>query len=65
MFRDKMLELIGLLVKTIKSKVVSYGLVEVRDAGAISPRYRLYVAGQLKEVSDNLSTILSCYDRYY
>lgn len=31
--------------RTIKSKVVSYGLVEVRDAGAISPRYRLYVAG--------------------
>ena len=51
--------------RTIKSKVVSYGLVEVRDAGAISPRYRLYVAGQLKEVSDNLSSILSCYDRYY
>lgn len=51
--------------KTIKSKVVSYGLVEVRDAGATSPRYRIYVAGQLKEISDNLSTILSCYDRYY
>ncbi len=51
--------------KTIKSKVLSYGLVEVRDAGATSPRYRIYVAGQLKEYSDSLSTILSCFDRYY
>ncbi|MBQ9506420.1 MAG: hypothetical protein IJR51_04625 [Clostridia bacterium] len=25
---------------TIKSKTVSYGLVEVRDAGTKSPRYR-------------------------
>ena len=50
---------------TIKSKTVSYGLVEVRDAGTKSPRYRLYVAGKLKETSDNLNTILSCFDRIY
>ncbi len=51
--------------RTLKSKVVSYGLVEVRDGGTLSPRYRLYVAGQLKEVSDSLSVILSCFERYY
>ena len=51
--------------KTIKSKMESYGLVEVRDGGAKSPRYSLYVAGQLKEVSDDLNTILRCFDRYY
>lgn len=45
--------------------MVSYGLVEIRDAGNISPRYRLYVAGVLKEHSDNLYTIMSCFDRYY
>lgn len=44
--------------------MVSYGLVEIRDEG-VSPRYRLYVAGQLKESSDNLNTILACFDRYY
>lgn len=49
---------------TLKSKVVSYGLVEVVDAGTAGSRYRLYVAGQLKEVSDNLNTILSCYNQY-
>ncbi|MBR3460133.1 MAG: hypothetical protein IKH21_04975 [Clostridia bacterium] len=51
--------------RTIKSKRVSYGLVEIRDAGAVSPRYRLYVAGQLAEYSDNLSTIIDCYNRRY
>lgn len=50
---------------TIKSKMLSYGLVEVRDAGAKSPRYRLYVAGQLKSYSDSLSTILSEFDKLY
>lgn len=49
----------------IKSKMLSYGLVEVRDAGATSPRYRLYVAGQLKSYSDDLYTILAEFDRLY
>ena len=51
--------------QTIKSKSLSYGLVEVRDAGAVSPRYRLYLNGTLKEYSDSLDTIMRCYDRYY
>ncbi len=49
----------------IKSKVVSYGLVELRDAGATSPRYRIYVAGQLKEYSDDLDGIMKFFERYY
>jgi hypothetical protein len=49
----------------IKCKMLSYGLVEVRDAGATSPRYRLYVAGQLKSYSDDLYTILAEFDRLY
>lgn len=51
---------------TLKSKRVSYGLVELRDAGTHSPRYRIYVNGQLKEQSDDLNTIISIFDsRYY
>ena len=51
--------------KTIKSKRVSYGLVEIRDAITISPRYRLYVSGSLMKVSDDLNTILDCYAGYH
>ena len=51
--------------RVLKSKWVSAGLVEVKDAGTSSTRYRLYVAGHLKEVSDDLSAIMRCYDRYY
>ena len=51
-------------MKTIKSKKLSYGLVEIVDGGK-SPRCRLYVAGELKECSDSLSTIIACYDKYY
>lgn len=51
---------------TIKSKRVSYGLVELRDAGTLSPRYRIYVNSQLKEQSDNLNDIIRIFDsRYY
>lgn len=49
----------------IKSKTVSYGRVELRDAGAVSPRYRIYVNGQLKEYSDDLSFMTSTFDRKY
>lgn len=49
----------------IKSKVVSYGLVELRDAGAASPRYRIYVAGELKEYSDDLKGILWFFDQHH
>lgn len=51
---------------TIRSKRVSYGLVELRDAGTLSPRYRIYVNGRLKEQSDDLNTVLRIFDtRYY
>lgn len=50
---------------TIKSKRVSYGLVEIRDAGTLSPRYRLYVNGELKKQSDSFDTIMWEYDHTY
>lgn len=50
---------------TIKSKMVSYGLVEIQDAGATSPRYRIYVNGSLKEYSDDLNTIIRIFDSKY
>lgn len=50
---------------TIKAKQVSYGKVEVRDAGTASPRYRLYVNGELKKTSDSKDTIMYEYDHTY
>ena len=50
---------------TIKSKRVSYGLVELRDAGTASPRYRIYLHGSIREYSDDLNTIMSIFDRKY
>ncbi|MBR1781289.1 MAG: hypothetical protein IJ751_07815 [Oscillospiraceae bacterium] len=50
---------------TIKSKRVSYGLVELKDAGASSPRYRIYVNGQLKEYSNDLNFMVSTFERKY
>ena len=51
---------------TLKSKRVSYGLVELRDAGAVSPRYCIYVNGQLKEYSDDLYGLTRIFNsRYY
>ncbi|MEE1210717.1 MAG: hypothetical protein U0K60_11825 [Parafannyhessea umbonata] len=49
---------------TIKSKMTSYGLVEIVDAGT-SPRYRLYVAGSLMKQSDDLSAIMWEFDHSY
>lgn len=50
---------------TIKSKSVSYGLVELRDEGTCSPRYRIYVNGSLKEQSDDLNFMIQTFDRKY
>lgn len=47
---------------TYKSKRTSYGIAEVRDSG-VSGWYALYVNGELKEQSANLSYILSAFDR--
>lgn len=49
---------------TIKMKSLRYGTVEIRDAGCVSPRYRLYVNGQIKDASDDLNAILRLYDQY-
>ena len=49
----------------IKTKVVSYGTIQIRDAGAISPRYSILVNGEVKEYSDDLKTIEDIYDRKY
>lgn len=50
---------------TIDRKRVSYGTVELKDAGTASPRYRIYVNGQLKEYSDDLYTIRSIFNSKY
>ena len=50
---------------TLKSRRVSYGLVELRDGGAASPRYRIYVNGQLKEYSEDLNFLMGVFDRKY
>ena len=50
---------------TLKSKRVSYGLVELRDAGAANPRYRIYVNGQLKQYSEDLNFLMREFDRTY
>lgn len=47
---------------TLKSKVTSLGLVEVRDLGGC--RYGLYVAGTLKMQSSDLDFIMREFDRY-
>ena len=48
--------------KTIKAKRVSYGYIEIRDAGALSPRYRIYINGQIYECSDDLDTVIKIFD---
>ena len=53
------------MASTIKAKQVSYGLVEIRDHGAQSPRYAIYVNGQIKEISDDLTTIIRIFDSKY
>ena len=53
------------MVISIKAKQVSYGLVEIKDHGAQSPRYAIYVNGQIKEYSDDLTTILRIFESKY
>ena len=50
---------------TIKSKYVSYGLVEIKYSGSYSPRYGIYVNGELKEYSDDLNYLMGLFDRKY
>ena len=51
--------------QVIKIKRVSYGTVELRDGGPVSPRYRIYVNNQLKEYSDDFRGIVEIFDRKY
>lgn len=53
------------MASVIKSKRVSYGLVELKDHGAQSPRYAIYVNGQIKEHSDNYDLIVSIFNTKY
>lgn len=53
------------MVISIKAKQVSYGLVEIKDHGAQSPRYAIYVNGQIKEYSDDLTTLLRIFETKY
>jgi hypothetical protein len=53
------------MTTTIKIKNVSYGVVELKDHGAQSPRYAIYVNGQIKEISDNLDFMIQTFDRKY
>jgi len=50
---------------TIKAKRVSYGLVELKDNGPSSPRYAIFVNGQIKEISDNLDFMIQTFDQKY
>ena len=50
---------------TIQSKRVSYGLVELKDNGPSSPRYAIYVNGQIKEVSDDYSFMMQLFNNKY
>ncbi len=47
----------------LKSKRTGYGLIEIRDS-SISGWYALYINGELKEQSADLSYIQRQYDRY-
>lgn len=51
--------------RILKEKRVSYGKVELRDAGAVSPRYRIYLNGTLREYSDNLYDLQRIFDTKY
>ena len=46
---------------TLKSKVTSLGLIELKDEGG---RYTLYVAGVLRESSADLNYVLSRFESY-
>lgn len=53
------------MTTTIKAKQVSYGLVELKDHGPSSPRYAIYVNGQIKEISDDLNFMIRTFDQKY
>lgn len=53
------------MATVIKVKKVSYGIVELKDHGAQSPRYAIYVNGQIKEISDDLYYMIRTFDEKY
>ena len=53
------------MATSLKSKVLSYGLVEVVDQGNSSYRYALVVAGQIKQQSNDLQYIISEYEKLW
>ena len=48
---------------TLRSKRTSYGLIEIRDSSILG-WYALYINGELKKQSADLSYIQQQYDRY-
>lgn len=56
----------GHIMRTVlKSKRVSYGYVELVDAGTTWARYRIELNGNLQEVSDDLSYMSRLFDTKY
>ena len=49
----------------LKSKRVSYGLVELIDGGTSYARYRIEVNGGIKEVSDDLTFLSRLFEEKY
>ena len=53
------------MATVIKPKRVSYGIVELVDNGGQSPRYTIYVNGQIKEISDDYNFMIRTFDQKY
>ncbi|MCL2672422.1 MAG: hypothetical protein FWF10_10370 [Clostridiales bacterium] len=54
------------MATTIKSKMVSYGLVELREEIMYGTRnYVLYVNGRIKSQSTDLNYMIAEFDRLY
>lgn len=51
--------------KILKTKKVSYGTVVLKDHGNSSPRYAIYVNGEIKEISDNRDFMIRTFDTKY
>ncbi len=51
--------------QVIKSKKVSYGLIEIRETGIGHARYGIYVNGSLKEYSNDLSFLTNLFNNKY
>ena len=53
------------MAAALRSKRVSYGIVEVVDHGVSSIRYSIRVNGQIREQSNDLNFIVRTFDSKY